>query len=71
MRIEIGTVKWFNPEGGYGFISPDDGGEDRLVHHTDIVAGSGASKYLLEGETVVYETVRLRRGVEARDVCKV
>ena len=71
MRIEIGTVKWFNPEGGYGFISPDGGGEDRLVHHTYIVAGSGASKYLLEGETVIYETVRLRRGVEARNVCKV
>jgi CspA family cold shock protein len=63
---ETGIVKWFNDKRGYGFISPDDGGEDLFVHHTGI-AGSGF-KYLIEGEKVTYEAVQARRGIEARNV---
>ena len=49
-----GTVKWFNAEKGYGFISNDDGGEDVFVHFSAIL-GDGY-KSLSEGQKVVYET---------------
>jgi cold shock protein len=61
-----GTVKWFSDEKGYGFISPDDGGEDLFVHHTGI-AGSGF-KTLEEGGKVSYEATEGRRGMQAENV---
>ena len=63
-----GTVKWFNEEKGYGFITPDDGGEDLFVHHTGI-AGSGF-KSLEEGESVSYEVTQGRKGMQATNVSK-
>ena len=63
-----GTVKWFNDEKGYGFITPDDGGEDLFVHHTGI-AGSGF-KSLEEGEKVSYEVTQGRKGMQAVNVSK-
>ena len=64
-----GTVKWFNEDKGYGFITPDDGGEDLFVHYTDI-EGSGV-RSLEEGERVSYEPTRDRRGLQAKNVSKV
>ena len=61
-----GTVKWFNDEKGYGFISPDEGGEDLFVHHTGI-AGSGF-KSLEEGAKVEYEATRSNKGMQAESV---
>ena len=61
-----GTVKWFNDEKGYGFISPDEGGEDLFVHHTGI-AGSGF-KSLEEGDKVFYEVTQGRKGTQAVNV---
>ncbi len=61
-----GTVKWFSDEKGYGFISPDDGGEDLFVHHTGI-AGSGF-KTLEEGAKVTYEATQGRKGMQAENV---
>ena len=63
-----GTVKWFDGEKGYGFISSDEGGEDIFVHHTGI-AGSGF-KSLDEGE-VTYEVAQGRRGPQAQNVSRV
>jgi CspA family cold shock protein len=64
-----GTVKWFSEEKGYGFISPDEGGEDLFVHYTGI-EGSGI-RSLKEGERVSYEPVQGRRGEQAHEVQRV
>ena len=61
-----GTVKWFNDEKGYGFISPDEGGEDLFVHHTGI-AGSGF-KTLEEGAKVTYDVAQGKKGMQAQNV---
>ena len=63
-----GTVKWFSDEKGYGFISPDDGGQDIFVHYSDI-EGSGF-RSLEEGERVTYEVGQRRKGPQAVNVSK-
>ncbi|MEW6636568.1 MAG: cold-shock protein [Actinomycetota bacterium] len=64
-----GTVKWFSDEKGYGFISPDDGGEDLFVHYTGI-AGNGF-RTLEEGTRVSYEATQGRKGLQAVNVSPV
>ena len=61
-----GSVKWFNDEKGYGFITPDDGSKDLFVHHSNIVAEGFRS--LSEGQKVTFEPAEGQKGPEATDV---
>ena len=61
-----GTVKWFNGEKGYGFITPDDGGADLFVHFSNIAADGYRS--LSDGEAVEYEAAQGKKGPEAINV---
>ena len=60
-----GTVKWFNGEKGYGFITPEDG-PDVFVHYSEI-QGSGF-RSLNEGDTVEFEITEGRKGKQASGV---
>jgi len=62
----IGTVKWFNAEKGYGFITPDDGSKDLFVHFSAI-QGEGY-KSLNEGQKVEYEQTTGQKGPQASNV---
>jgi cold shock protein len=68
-RMAQGTVKWFDGDKGYGFITPDEGGEDLFVHYSEIAGGGFRS--LEEGEKVSYEVGQGRKGPQAQNVSKV
>jgi cold shock protein len=61
-----GTVKWFNEDKGYGFITPDEGGEDLFVHYSGIEGGGFRS--LAEGAKVTYEATQGKKGMQAENV---
>jgi CspA family cold shock protein len=64
--MATGTVKFFNSEKGFGFISPADGEKDVFVHHSN-VQGQGY-KTLDEGQHVEFDIVAGRKGPEAQNV---
>jgi CspA family cold shock protein len=64
---EQGTVKWFNNEKGFGFISRENG-PDVFVHHTAILAEGYRS--LNEGDRVSFEVVQGQKGLQARNVVR-
>ena len=59
-EVSAGTVKWFNDSKGYGFISPDEGGEDLFVHHSEVKTEGYA--LLNEGQKVDFEVGEGKKG---------
>lgn len=61
-----GTVKWYNPEKGFGFIAPEEGGQDVFVHATALVrSGLGG---LVEGQKVLVECGQGKKGLEVQSI---
>ena len=64
--MATGTVKWFNDDKGFGFITPDEGGKDLFVHHTGI--NSQGFRSLTEGARVSFEAEAGDKGPKAVNV---
>ena len=67
-----GTVKWFNSDKGFGFISNDNGSEDVFVHFSSIISNGNYRKNLEEGQKVTFDTEpdpKDRKKVRAINVC--
>ena len=66
--MTVGTVKWFNPKRGYGFIQPEDGSKDVLVHISAVErSGMGSLK---EGQKVQFELAKGKDGKVSADNLK-
>ena len=59
------VVRWFDPDRGFGFLAPDDGGDDLFVHASEIAVPAGGAKILREGQTVEFELGEGDRGPQA------
>lgn len=64
--MSTGTVKWFNDAKGFGFITPDGGGEDLFAHYSEI-QGSGF-KTLKEAQKVEFEVKKGPKGLQASQI---
>ena len=64
--MATGTVKWFNNAKGYGFIRPDDGGDDIFAHYSTIEMDG--YKSLKAGQEVTFDTFEGPKGLHAQDI---
>ena len=64
--MAVGTVKWFNATKGFGFITPDEGGEDLFVHHSAIQMQG--YRELTEGKRVEFDVTQGQKGKQASGV---
>ena len=69
VEVSTGKVKWFNSSKGFGFISPDGGGDDLFVHHSEIKTSGYAS--LDEDQSVEFEIGQGQKGPCATNVTPV
>lgn len=65
--MALGTVKWFNDAKGFGFITPDDGGDD-LFAHFSAIQSNGGFRTLQEGQRVSFEVTRGQKGLQAGNI---
>ena len=67
--MSTGTVKWFSADKGFGFITPDDGGKDLFVHHSEVKSSGSAT--LNDGQKVEFEVGQGQKGPCATNVVAV
>ena len=68
--MATGTVKWFNSRKGFGFITPDEGDNEKdvFVHYSAIKVQEGEFASLNENDKVEFEVVQGRKGLEAKNL---
>jgi CspA family cold shock protein len=64
--MATGKVKWFNETKGFGFITPDNGGEDLFAHYTAIQ--TSGFKVLQENQSVSFDVVQGQKGLQAANI---
>ncbi|AXK40395.1 cold-shock protein [Crenobacter cavernae] len=64
--MKTGIVKWFNDAKGFGFITPDEGGDDLFAHFSEIRANG--FKTLQEGQRVSFEVTQGQKGLQASNI---
>ena len=64
----IGTVKWFNSEKGFGFIQIENGNDELFIHHSEIKSSGYGRVSLDEGQRVSFEIGRNEKGPQAKNV---
>ena len=64
----IGTVKWFNSEKGFGFIQIENGNDEFFVHYSEVNSSGYGRVNLIEGQKVSFEIGRNEKGPQAKNV---
>ncbi|MBL80218.1 MAG: cold-shock protein [Nitrosomonadaceae bacterium] len=64
--MATGTVKWFNDAKGFGFVTPDDGGEDLFAHFSAI--NMSGFKTLTEGQKISFDVIQGEKGKQASNI---